>query len=144
KLREQMISAAHNATPNTYTLHAGMIFTTLSSQSEVASRQAPILQATAPCAALLLAPAVTPLPSESGRPLHQYRKKERQNRRRDQECVRAIGVCPARYWCPFRHLRIASNKKSSPQPDSSLRRALALRPGHVPPAFRTRLREQNP
>src|SRR6266536_2553792 len=50
--------------------------------------------ATAPCVATFPEPAATPLPSESGRQLHQYRKKDLRNLRIAQELVLAPGVSP--------------------------------------------------
>ena len=111
KLREQIVSATHNVAPSTYTLHAGVIFTVLPCPSElveiVGRRKLPLFKPRAPCVAPLPEPDATPLPSESGRQLHQYRKKDLRNLRIAQELVRATGVSPARCWCPFRRLRKA-------------------------------------
>ena len=73
----------------------------------VNERLNPTLSATPPCVAPLPEPAATPLPTESGRQLRQYRKKDLRNLRKAQALVRATGVSPARCWCPFRRLRKA-------------------------------------
>src|SRR5205807_8232854 len=103
----------------------------------------PALSATPPCVAPLPLPVATPLPTESGRQLHQYRKKDLQNLRIAQELVCAIGVCPAHCWCPIRRLRKGWDKKLLPLQDNSLRPALVPQPRHVRPVVRTRLREQS-
>src|SRR6266700_3057604 len=144
KLREQIVSATHKVAPSTYTLHAGLIFREMTFTilpcpsggrserlSENAPPQAPTLSATPLCAAPLPDLDATPPPTASGRQLHQYRKKELRNLQIAQEFVRAIGVSPARCWCPFRRVRKAQNEKPLPLRDSSLRRALVQRLRHV-------------
>src|SRR6266542_1907603 len=143
KLREQMVSATHNVAPRRYTLHSGVTFTVLPCPSVILPPQAPTLYATPPCVAPFPAPDATQLPGESGRQVHQYRKKDLRNLRIAQELVRTIGVSPAHCWCPFRRVRKAQDEKPLPLRDSSLRRALVPRPRHVRPGFRTRLREHN-
>src|SRR6266478_1149137 len=107
KFREQIVSATHNVAPSTYTLHSGLTFTILPCLSVIVPPQAPTLEATAPCVAPLSEPDATPLPSASGRQLHQYRKKDLRNLQIAQELVRAIGVSPAHCWCLFRRARKA-------------------------------------
>src|SRR5205085_6969827 len=111
KLREQKVSAPHNVAPNMYTLHSEVTFTVLPCPSATVLPHVATLLATPPFVAPSLEPDVTPLPTESGRPLHQYRKKRLRNLRIAQELVRAIGVSPARYWCPFRRGRKAQDAK---------------------------------
>src|SRR5579863_10083262 len=171
KLREQIVSATHNVAPSMYTLHAGVIVTSLThpsvivppkrlyverallpallAEAEASGQECPLhtifptVEAMRPCVAPLPEPVATPLPGESGRPLHQYRKRALRNPRTDQDLVRAIEVSPARCWCPFHRLQRAWDEKPLLRPDSSLRRVLVLRPRHARIAFRTHLREQN-
>src|SRR5438552_15088781 len=107
KLREQIVSATHDVAPSVYTLHSGVTFTVLQCPSATVLPHVPTLLATPPFVAPSPEPDVTPLPDESGRQPHQYRKKEPRNLRIAQELVRVIRVCPARYWCPFRRVRKA-------------------------------------
>src|SRR5882672_9602410 len=107
KLREQIVSAMHNVAPSMYTLHSGVTFTILLRPSATVLPHVPTLLATPPFVGPSPGPAATPLPTESGRQLHQYRKKELRNLRKGQELVRAIGVSPARCWCPFHRVRKA-------------------------------------
>src|SRR5712691_2860769 len=107
KLREQIVSATHNVAPSMYTLHAGVIFTILLCPSATVLPHVPTPLATPPFVGPSPEPAATPLPTESGRQLHQYRKKELRNLRIAQELVRAIRISPAHCWCPIRRLRKA-------------------------------------
>src|SRR5690348_6732921 len=107
KLREQIVSATHAAAPRVYTLHSAVTFTVLQRPFVIVPPQIPSLKATPPCAAALPEPDSTPLPSESGRQVHLYRKRGLRNLRIAQEFVHAIGVSPAHCWCPCRRLRKA-------------------------------------
>src|ERR1035438_4237625 len=104
KWREQIASATHNVAPSRHTLHSGVIFTITilqcpsESLSENVPSQAPTLEATAPCEAPSPEPDATPLPSESGRPLHRCRKKDLRNLRIAQELVCAPEVSPGHCW----------------------------------------------
>ena len=60
KLREQMVSATHNATPSMYTLHAGVIFTILVCPSATVPPQAPT-GGTSPYKALIPHAFATPV-----------------------------------------------------------------------------------
>src|SRR5437016_10387259 len=92
KLREQIVSATHNVAPRTYTLHSGVTFTVLPCPSVIVPPKAPIASAIPPYVALLPELDATPLPSESGRQLHQYRKKGLRNPPIAEEFLRAIRV----------------------------------------------------
>src|SRR6266852_9361387 len=107
KLREQIVSATHNVAPSAYTLCSGVIFTVLLCPSATVLPHVPTPLATPPFVGPSPEPAATPLPTESGRQLHQYRKKDLRNLRIAQELERAIGASPVRYWCPFRRVRKA-------------------------------------
>src|SRR5437899_8452659 len=107
KLREQTVSATHNVAPSMYTLHAGVIFTItiLPCPSAPVLPHVPTPLATPPFVGPLREPDATPLSNESCRQLYQYRRTDLRTLRKAQELVRAIGVSPARCWCPFRRVR---------------------------------------
>src|SRR5207244_9946856 len=104
KLREQIVSATHRVAPSMYTLHSGLTFTVLPCPSATVLPHVPTLLATPPFVAPSPEPDAIPMPDESGRQLHQYRKKEQRNLRKAQEFARATGVSPARCWCLFRRV----------------------------------------
>src|SRR3979411_401830 len=87
KWREQIVSATHNVAPSMYTLHAGVIFTItiLQCPSATVLPHVPPLSATPPFVGPSPEPVATPLPTESGRQLYQYRKKEMRNLRNAQQ-----------------------------------------------------------
>ena len=153
KLREQIVSATKSVAPSAYTPHSEVTFTALpcpcerwsvsESSTENLPLQAPTLSATQPCVALWSEPDATPLPAESDRPRHRYRKKDLLYLRIAPEPVRAIEVSPARCWFPFRRWRKALDEKPLPQRDSSPHRTLVPRPHHARSAFQMRLREQS-
>src|SRR6202040_1496370 len=84
--------------------------------------QALVLLAIAPYVAPSSEPDATLLPSESGRQLHQYRKKDLRNLRIVQALVRSIGVSPRHCGCPFRRVRKVQDERPLPLQDNSLRR----------------------
>src|SRR5579864_23778 len=127
KLREQMVNATHSAAPSAYTLHSAVTFTVLpcpcgslcESLPANVPTQAPTLSATLLCAALLPEPHAAPRPIESGRLIHQHRRKGVPYLRRASVFVRAQGVSPARCSYPFRRWRIGRDEKPLPRLDSS-------------------------
>src|ERR1700730_15381229 len=116
-LREQIVSATSKMTPNPYSLRDGVSFTGLPCPSATVPPSVPTVSARRPFVAPWPERAAVPLRAESGRPLHQYRKKELRNLRKAQALVRAPEVSPARCWCPFRRLLNTWDEKPLPRRD---------------------------